>query len=148
LRDGQLGPAPVASVRPGPRRQRILVADDSPVVSELVREILVSAGYLVEVTSDGAQALASFRAREPDLVLSDLEMPHMTGFELLAEIRNKNQRLPVIMLTTRGSVEDRQRASELGANAYLLKTGFKSDALLDLVRRFLPNAQAPRVETA
>ena len=148
LREGATGPSPSVSVRPGPRRQRILVADDSPVVSDLVREILVSAGYLVEVTSDGAEALAAVRAREPDLVLSDLEMPRMTGFELLAEIRSKNQRLPVIMLTTRGSVEDRQRASELGANAYLLKTGFKSEALLDLVRRFLPGTHAPRAETA
>ena len=148
LREGPSGSAPSVSVRPGPRRQRILVADDSPVVSELVREILVSAGYLVEITNDGAEALAVVRAREPDLVLSDLEMPRMTGFELLAEIRTKNQRLPVIMLTTRGSVEDRQRASELGANAYLLKTGFKSEALLDLVRRFLPGAPASRAETA
>jgi len=60
----------------------------------------------------------------------------------LAEIRSRNQRLPFILLTTRGSIEDRRRASELGANAYLLKTGFKSDALLDLVRRFLPSAAA------
>jgi CheY-like chemotaxis protein len=75
-------------------------------------------------------------------VLSDLEMPRMGGFELLSEIRSKNQRLPFILLTTRGSVEDRRRASELGANAYLLKTGFKSDVLLDLVRRFLPSPTA------
>lgn len=138
--------APLASTqhaRSAPRRRRILVADDSPVVTQLVQEILVSAGYSVEVTNDGTEALSAMRARgEPDLVLSDLEMPTMGGFELLSEIRKKNQRLPVILLTTRGSVEDRQRATELGANAYLLKTGFKSDALLDLVKRFVPNAPA------
>ncbi len=124
------------------RKRRILIADDSPVVTQLVQEILVSAGYAVQVTSDGTEALAALREREPDLVLSDLEMPTMGGFELLAEIRKKNQRLPVILLTTRGSVEDRQRATELGANAYLLKTGFKTEALLDLVRRFVPSAPA------
>jgi len=135
--------APAPHARSAPRRRRILVADDSPVVTQLVQEILVSAGYSVEVTNDGTEALSAMRARgEPDLVLSDLEMPTMGGFELLSEIRKKNQRLPVILLTTRGSVEDRQRATELGANAYLLKTGFKSDALLDLVRRFVPNAPA------
>ena len=134
--------SPSPSVRQGPRRRRVLIADDSPVVTQLMQEILVSAGYLVEVTHDGSEALASIRVSEPDLVLSDLEMPRMGGFELLAEIRSKNQRLPFILLTTRGSVEDRRRASELGANAYLLKTGFKSDALLDLVRRFLPSSAA------
>jgi CheY-like chemotaxis protein len=135
--------APVHA-RSGPRRRRILIADDSPVVCQLVQEILVSAGYSVEVTNDGTEALAALREREPDLVLSDLEMPTMGGFELLAEIRKRSQRLPVILLTTRGSVEDRQRATELGANAYLLKTGFKSEALLDLVRRFVPST-APTV---
>jgi CheY-like chemotaxis protein len=124
----------------GPRRRRVLVADDSPVVCQLVQEILVSAGYAVEVVNDGAAALAAIREREPDLVLSDVEMPKMGGLELLAEIRQRTQKLPVVMLTTRGSVEDRQRASALGANAYLLKTGFKSDALLDVVFRFLPPA--------
>ena len=85
------------------------------------------------------RATALKLAREgADLVLSDVEMPNMGGLELLAEIRQRTQKLPVVMLTTRGTVEDRQRASALGANAYLLKTGFKSDALLDVVLRFLP----------
>jgi two-component system, chemotaxis family, sensor kinase CheA len=126
----------------GPRARRVLVADDSPVVCQVVREILTSAGYEVELTHDGTEALAAFRRREPDLVLSDLEMPQMGGFELLAEIRRLSQSVPVVMLTTRGSLEDRQRATELGANAYLLKTGFKSDSLLDVVRRFVPGRPA------
>jgi CheY-like chemotaxis protein len=126
----------------GQRARRVLVADDSPVVCQVVREILTSAGYEVELTHDGTQALAAFRRREPDLVLSDLEMPQMGGFELLAEIRRLSQSVPVVMLTTRGSLEDRQRATELGANAYLLKTGFKSDSLLDVVRRFVPGRPA------
>jgi chemotaxis protein histidine kinase CheA/ActR/RegA family two-component response regulator len=126
----------------GSRAKRVLVADDSPVVCQVVREILTSAGYEVELTHDGTEALAAFRRREPDLVLSDLEMPQMGGFELLAEIRRLSQNVPVVMLTTRGSLEDRQRATELGANAYLLKTGFKSDSLLDVVRRFVPGRPA------
>jgi chemotaxis protein histidine kinase CheA/CheY-like chemotaxis protein len=140
LRDATRRPVPTQSVRAGPRARRILVVDDSPVVCSLVREILVSAGFSVEVVNDGTEALLALRDREPDLVLSDVEMPKMGGFELLAEIRKRTQRLPVIMLTTRGSVEDRHRATELGANAYLLKTGFASEALLDVIRRFLPAA--------
>jgi two-component system, chemotaxis family, sensor kinase CheA len=139
LRETGARPSPAVST-PSVRRRRVLVADDSPVVCQLVKEILVSAGYSVEVVHDGTDALAVIREREPDLVMSDMEMPKMNGLDLLAEIRRRTQKLPVIMLTTRGSVEDRQRATELGANAYLLKTGFKSQALLDLVTRFLPAA--------
>jgi two-component system chemotaxis sensor kinase CheA len=138
LRETGARPSPLAPATAGPRRRRVLVADDSPVVCQLVQEILVSAGYAVEVVHDGTDALTVIRDREPDLVMSDVEMPNMGGLDLLAEIRRRTQKLPVIMLTTRGSVEDRQRATELGANAYLLKTGFKSQALLDLVTRFLP----------
>ncbi|HYQ18829.1 MAG TPA: response regulator, partial [Polyangiaceae bacterium] len=133
-RGGQLVPGSLEQER---RRQRVLVADDSPVVRELVSEILVGAGLLVEQAVDGAAALESILQSEPDLVVSDVEMPRMTGFDLLAEIRKRSQRLPVVMLSTRGSVEDRKRATRLGANAYLVKTEFHSDSLLEVVRRFV-----------
>ncbi|HEY6079393.1 MAG TPA: response regulator [Polyangiaceae bacterium] len=119
------------------RRQRVLVADDSPVVRELVTEILTAAGLLVEQVADGSAALESILQSEPDLVVSDVEMPRMNGFDLLAEIRRRTQRLPVVMLSTRGSVEDRKRATRLGANAYLVKTEFHSQSLLEVVRRFV-----------
>lgn len=119
------------------RRQRVLVADDSPVVRELVTEILTGAGLVVEQAVDGADALEAILHSEPDLVLSDVEMPRMNGFDLLAEVRRRTQRLPVIMLSTRGSVEDRKRATRLGANAYLVKTQFHSESLLEVVRRFV-----------
>lgn len=127
-----------APARPAPqRRQRVLVVDDSSVVRDLIREILVSAGLAVETATDGAAALEAIQRSEPDLVMTDLEMPRMNGFELLAEVRKRSQRLPVIMLTTRGSTEDRQRATALGANAYVLKVGFRTETLLDVVSRFV-----------
>jgi two-component system, chemotaxis family, sensor kinase CheA len=119
------------------RRQRVLVADDSPVVRELVSEILASAGLHVDEAADGAAALESIQLAEPDLLISDVEMPRMNGFDLLAEVRRRSQRLPVVMLSTRGSVEDRKRATRLGANAYLVKTEFHSESLLEVVRRFV-----------
>ncbi|RYZ06805.1 MAG: response regulator [Myxococcales bacterium] len=133
-RAGQVVPGSVEQER---RRQRVLVADDSPVVRELVSEILTGAGLLVEQAVDGASALESILQSEPDLVVSDVEMPRMNGFDLLAEVRKRTQRLPVVMLSTRGSVEDRKRATRLGANAYLVKTEFHSESLLDVVRRFV-----------
>ncbi len=127
-----------SSPRPVPaRRGRVVVADDSPVVTEMVSELLTTAGLSVEVARDGAEALAAIERETPQLVITDLEMPNMNGLELLANIRSKSQSLPVVMLTTRGSVEDRRRASSAGANAYVLKSGFRSDVLLDVLRRFL-----------
>jgi chemotaxis protein histidine kinase CheA len=133
-RGAALAPLPPAAAV---RQTHVVVADDSPVVTEMVAELLTSAGFSVEVARDGLQALAAIERREPDLVLSDLEMPNMNGLELLTAIRKRSQTLPVVMLTTRGSVEDRQRASALGANAYVLKSGFRSDVLLEVVSRFL-----------
>jgi len=133
-RTGQRVPGSLAQER---RRERVLVADDSPVVRELVTEILRSAGLHVEQAADGAAALESILQSEPDLLLSDVEMPRMNGFDLLAEVRRRSQRLPVVMLSTRGSVEDRKRATRLGANAYLVKTEFHSESLLEVVRRFV-----------
>jgi DNA-binding response OmpR family regulator len=102
-----------------------------------VSEILIGAGLVVEQAPDGAAALESILQSEPDLVVSDVEMPRMNGFDLLAEVRKRSQRLPVVMLSTRGSVEDRKRATRLGANAYLVKTEFHSESLLDVVGRFV-----------
>jgi chemotaxis protein histidine kinase CheA len=120
-----------------PRRRRVLVVDDSPVIRDLVTEVLTSVGLEVTIATDGALGLRSVDAEEPDLVLSDVEMPNMDGFEMLRQIRTRSQRLPVVMLTTRGSIEDRKRASSLGANAYLVKSEFEGGALVEVVGRFL-----------
>ncbi len=133
-RAGQTVPGSVEQER---RRQRVLVVDDSPVVRELVTEILTAAGLVVEQAQDGSAALESILQSEPDLLVSDVEMPRMNGFDLLAEVRRRTQRLPVVMLSTRGSVEDRKRATRLGANAYLVKTEFHSESLIEVVRRFV-----------
>ena len=117
---------------------RILLVDDSPILRDMVSEILASAGLQIVTAADGEEALARIAESEPDLVVSDIEMPKMDGFALLEQIRKRSQRLPVVMLTTRASVQDRQRATTLGANAYVLKEDFRSDVLLDVVQRFLP----------
>ncbi len=117
---------------------RVLLVDDSPVIRAMVSEILASAGLSVMTASDGEEALALIAKEEPDLIVSDIEMPKLDGFGLLERVRQRSQRIPMIMLTTRADVQDRQRATTLGANAYVLKADFKSDVLLDVVQRFLP----------
>jgi len=115
----------------------VLVVDDSPIVRELLSEMLTTAGIIVDAAEDGLAALRTMESVQPDLVLSDVEMPRMGGLELLRRIRGQNQRLPVVMLTTRGSAADRKAAAELGADAYLVKSDFEGSKLLDTVSRFI-----------
>jgi chemotaxis protein histidine kinase CheA len=119
------------------KRRRVLVVDDSPVVRDLVTEILLGQGFDVVAAPDGAEALVQLERGAPDLVVTDVEMPNLDGFGLLARIRERSLGLPVIMLTTRGSAEDRRRAATLGADAYLIKSDFQGATLLEQVRRYI-----------
>ncbi|PRQ04115.1 Gliding motility regulatory protein [Enhygromyxa salina] len=118
-------------------RPRVLVVDDSPIVRELIVELLTAAKLEVYTAGDGREALELLDRREVDLVLSDVEMPKVDGFELLARLRRRYPELPVIMVTTRGSVADRERASSLGADAYLVKSEFRDQNMLEAVARFV-----------
>jgi CheY-like chemotaxis protein len=129
-------PSPAAGPRPS-RRRRVLVVDDSATVRDLVCELLAESGLEVLRAEHGREALSLLEGEAPDLVLSDVEMPVMDGFELLREVRTRLPHLPVIMLTTRGSAEDRRRAASLGANAYLVKSEFEEATLLETIGRYL-----------
>jgi chemotaxis protein histidine kinase CheA len=119
------------------QRQRVLVVEDSPIVRELVTSILRTADFDATPVGDGAEALQALAGGTPDLIISDVEMPRVDGFELLRRVRERWPRLPMVMLTTRGSDEDRRRAATLGANAYLVKAEFEQSRLLDTVRRLI-----------
>jgi len=119
------------------QRQRVLVVEDSPIVRELVTSILRTADFEATPVGDGAEALQALAGGTPDLIISDVEMPRVDGFELLRRVRERWPRLPMVMLTTRGSDEDRRRAATLGANAYLVKAEFEQSRLLDTVRRLI-----------
>ncbi len=118
-------------------RARILVVDDSVVVRDLLAEVLSSAGYQVRGVKNGKEALAELPGFEPDLVLSDIEMPEMDGFRLLETIRKRNETLPVVLVTARSSEEDRRRAESLGASAYVTKGEFRSESLVETVGRLM-----------
>ena len=128
---------PRATPAPERQRQRVLVVEDSPIVRELVTSILRTADFEATPVGDGEEALKVLAGGTPDLIISDVEMPRVDGFELLRRVREKWPRLPMVMLTTRGSEEDRRRAATLGANAYLVKAEFEQSRLLDTVRRLI-----------
>jgi two-component system, chemotaxis family, sensor kinase CheA len=138
LRRGALG-APLRA-RPAPEtRQRhfVLVVEDSEVIRDLVADILRGAGIEVRTAANGQEGVEALAERVPDAILCDVEMPVMDGLGLLRHVRSHWPQLPMIMLTTRGSEDDRRQAAALGANAHLIKSGFREDLLLETLRRFL-----------
>lgn len=137
---------PVRSVRPAPpgagdetERPGILVVDDALTVRELQRSILERANFSVRVAADGVQALAMLNELPSDLVLTDVEMPLMDGFALTEAIRATESlsNIPVLILSSRSSDADRQRGLDVGADGYIVKSGFDETALLTAVGRLL-----------
>ncbi len=116
---------------------RILVAEDSLTSRTLLRNILSASGFQVETAVDGQEAWEKFQQGGFDLVISDVEMPRKNGFELTAAIRSSHEELPVILVTSLESREDRERGAEAGANAYIIKSGFDQSTLLETMGRLL-----------
>jgi two-component system chemotaxis sensor kinase CheA len=121
------------------RRQSILVAEDSITSRMLLKSILESAGYQVRVALDGADAWTALREEEFDLVVSDVEMPRMNGFELTQKVRGDKRHadLPVVLVTGLESREDRDRGIDVGANAYIVKSSFDQSNLLSVIQKLL-----------
>jgi chemotaxis protein histidine kinase CheA len=132
-RSARLGAAPIG------RKPRVLVVEDSVGVRELERVILEGAGYLVETAVDGLDGAARLRDDPADLVLSDVEMPGMDGFDLTRTIRRTKgwENVPVIIMTSRGEDAARQAGLEAGCSAYLLKNEFDQEQLVSTVRRLV-----------
>ncbi|MET0795366.1 MAG: response regulator, partial [Polyangiaceae bacterium] len=120
-------------------RRRLLLADDSLTTRALERSILEAAGYDVIVAVDGQSAWQLLQERGADLLLSDVEMPRMDGLALTQTVRTsvRFRDLPVILLTSRDSPEDRARGLEAGANAYLVKSAFDQTKLLQAIEQLL-----------
>ncbi|MEG8279718.1 response regulator transcription factor [Streptomyces sp. AHA2] len=100
--------------------KRVLVVDDDPTIVEVVASYLTQAGLAVTVAADGPAAVASVTADLPDLVVLDLMLPGMDGFEVCRRIRGQGP-VPVVMLTARGDEEDRILGLEIGADDYVTK---------------------------
>jgi two-component system chemotaxis sensor kinase CheA len=126
---------------PAPKRARqVLVVDDQFIVRELERSILTAAGYRVQTACHGREALDAITGGGNfDIVVTDLHMPELDGLGLLAAIRSDpiHATLPVVMVTSQGSAEDRRRGADAGADAYIVKDEFDQTTLLDTVDRLV-----------
>ncbi len=112
---------------------RILVVDDDAEIRSSLRRGLVFEGFGVDLAADGTAALAAIRDAPPDLVVLDVMMPGLDGFEVVRRLRAADDRLPVILLTARDAVPDRVAGLEGGADDYLVKP-FAFDELLARIR--------------
>ena len=120
-----------------PAQRKVLVAEDSITSRLLLKGILEAAGYAVKTAVDGMEAFTALRAESFDVLVSDVEMPRMNGFELTARIRANRElaELPVVLVTALESREDRERGVDAGANAYLVKSSLDQGDLLEALRR-------------
>ncbi len=131
--------ATLAAEKEAAKRRSILIAEDSITARTLLKNILESAGYEVTTAVDGAEALTELKAGDFDLLVSDIEMLRMNGFELTAKIREDKRlaELPVVLVTSLDSREDRERGIDVGANAYIVKSSFDQSNLLETIRRMI-----------
>ncbi|MGL5066078.1 MAG: response regulator [Microcoleus sp.] len=116
-------------------RKRVLVVDDSITVREVERKLLENKGYEVEIAVNGMDGWNALRTGQFDLVISDVDMPRMTGIELVSQIKNHAtlKSIPVIIVSYKDREEDRIRGLEVGADYYLTKSSFHDDTLLNAV---------------
>jgi two-component system, chemotaxis family, sensor kinase CheA len=119
--------------------QSILIAEDSITSRTLLKNILESAGYAVTTAVDGVDAMTILKTKNVDLLVSDIQMPRLDGIELTRQVRSDGRfsELPVVLVTSLSSREDRERGVDAGANAYIVKSSFDQNNLLETVERLI-----------
>jgi len=120
----------------------ILLVEDSPTVQYIVARLLVNQGYEVITARDGEEALRVAHEKLPNLLILDVILPKMNGFQVCRALKSAadTAHIPVIMLTAKWKDSDRQWGMEQGADAYLIKP-FEDQALFELISQFMPQSQ-------
>ena len=119
-----------------PSTNKLLLVEDSIIIRTQMQRLLKGAGYEVTIAENGAIGLQKALEQQFDIVLSDVEMPQMSGLEMTAQIRQQisGDRLPIVLITTLASPQDQQRGKEAGANAYLTKGDFDQQLLFQTLK--------------
>jgi len=126
-----------------PTTKRILVVDDSITVRELERQLLESRGYAVDTAVDGVDGWNAVRSAHYDLVVSDIDMPRMDGFQFVSHIKGdaRLRAIPVVIVSYKDREEDRIRGLDAGANSYLTKSSFHDQTFLNTVADLIGEAR-------
>lgn len=112
----------------------ILIAEDDPFLSKIISNRLREEGYMIQVANDGDEALTKIKEGSFSLVMLDLIMPVKSGFEVLQELRERGNRVPILVFTNLAQDEDRREVLSLGAQGYFVKSDIAMDDLVDTVK--------------
>ena len=126
-------------------KAHILVVDDDPRITDLLRRVLAYEGYSVALAATGDEALSRTLERPPDLIVLDIMLPGMDGLEVARRLRYAGDTVPILMLTARDAVPNRVEGLEAGADDYLVKP-FAPEELLARVKALLRRSQGERSE--
>lgn len=120
-------------------QKSILIAEDSITSRLFIKNILEGAGYKVKATVDGREAFTALKQEKFDMLVSDIEMPRMTGFELTEAVRKDKalEDLPVVLVSSLSKREDQEKGIDVGANAYIVKSSFEQSNLLEVIKRLI-----------
>src|SRR3954454_6899454 len=124
---------------------KILLVEDDNNLREIYSARLQAEGYTIVAAKDGEEALVVAKAEKPDLVISDVMMPKISGFEMLDILRNTDglKDVKIIMLTALGQNDDQQRASKLGADRYMVKSQVTLEDIVKAAHELLQNETGP-----
>lgn len=123
--------------------KKILIVEDEQLIADLVQRKLQDEGYYAFVARDGEEAVKQIREGRPDLILLDIVLPRLNGFDVLAEIQKDEELklIPVIIISNSGQPEEIERAKAAGVRDWLVKTEFDPKEVLEKVRRQIGPAQ-------
>lgn len=117
---------------------RVLVVDDEPIILETMTSILGSEGFVVRTAEDGFAGLVTLRQTLPDIIISDLRMPNMSGFEFLSVVRRRFPHIPIVAIS--GEYVTTEMPAGLLADAFLQKGGYTPQQLFDTMRRLISDS--------
>lgn len=120
--------------------KKILVIEDEEVIIGLLQKKIIKEGYQVSIARDGEEGLKNMKEEKPDLVLLDVVMPKMGGFEVMEEMQKDSElkKIPVIIISNSGQPVELDRAQKLGAKDWLVKTEFDPQEVINKVKKQLP----------
>lgn len=139
VRENKVDIGRTRGVEPTKQRKTILVVDDSANTRDIVKSILVSYGYQVDLAEDGLVAIEKTSKKVYDAVITDVEMPNLDGFSLTSHLRQdeRYRQIPVIIVTSREKEEDKRRGIQVGANAYIVKGAFDQNNLIETLQNVI-----------
>lgn len=115
----------------------ILWVDDDPFFLNWITPQLTASCFIIHTFNDARAALAYLKRAHPDIVLTNLVMPYMSGLEMIAAIRRENQRIPIVVVSNRFQDGERQAAFRAGADSFLCKAGITGEVIMTAIRPYL-----------